>query len=581
MTSPRVEGVLAAELRRQAAAVAASKAASASGVTPWLPLALQQHSPALSPTQRLDSIPARLSRSSSGVSVEQQSPQPPNGTAAVAAAADTGLAAPPSPGGGGTTADVLSELHAALQAVTLDARGAAEADARCASLQTRLFELQRRLLASEAECAELHEEVAALEAERDATRALAASEVHKAQAAQAGEQEASARAHSASMRVGEALVQRDEAQRRVRELEGQVQRIQHQHQQQQQDAVAEERAAQHHQPPERSDEAVAALHAALRDANVRLHSAEADAAAWRRRADELHASLGASSGSHVAEMDALRRDLTATRAQCAKLEMALRDADARAAAAEAHAAVHQAGDAALQQAATAAEAAVMSVEHELGPALERERARADAAHAAATQASMDAAFCIEQLLRAVSARESDVAAREAETWARERQAFEAGMQAGLAAATPAQPPVYGAPYGVADTPAGYGAGRGADDWTHAAAATVMGPAAATRWAMHPPETPWEATGTTMRTERRRTGGAPAPAPVQAASGLPPGASAKLRVLMESAAALRADLVSAVAAGAAARADAALARAQQRSQRDLSTSERTSPGTGAQ
>jgi hypothetical protein len=568
MTSPRVEGVLAAELRRQAAAVAASQAA-ASGSTTWLPLALQQHPPALSPTQRLDSIAARLSRSSSGVGAEQLSPQPPSGAAAV----DTSLAPPPSSGSGGTTADVLSELHAALQAVTLDARGAAEADARCASLQTRLFELQRRLLASEAECAELQEEVAALEAERDAARALAASEVHKAQAAQVGEQDASARA---SLRVGEALVQRDEAQRRVSELEGQVQNLQ-----QQLAAVAAERAAQHHQPPERSDEAVAVLDAALRDANGRLQQAEADAASWRRRADELHgASPGAiSHGSHVAEMDALRRDLTATRAQCARLEIALRDADARAAAAEARAAVHQAGDAALQQAATAAEAAVMSVEHELGPALERERARADAAHAAATQASMDAASCIEQLLRAVSARESDVASREAETWARERQAFEAGMQAGLAAATPA-PPVYATQYGVADTPARYGAGRGTeDDWTHAAAATVMGPPAATRWAMHPPETPWEATGTAMRTERRRLGDASAQA--APASGLSPGASAKLRRLMESAAALRADLVSAVAAGAAARADAALARAQQRSQRDVSTGETPSPGAGAQ
>jgi hypothetical protein len=567
MTSPRVEGVLAAELRRQAAAVAASQAA-ASGSTAWLPLALQQHPPALSPTQRLDSIAARLSRSSSGVGAEQLSPQPQSSAAAV----DTSLAPPPSSGSGGTTADVLSELHAALQAVTLDARGAAEADARCASLQTRLFELQRRLLASEAECAELQEEVAALEAERDAARALAASEVHKAQAAQVGEQDASARA---SLRVGEALVQRDEAQIRVSELEGQVQNLQ----QQLAAAVAAERAAQHHQPPERSDEAVAVLDAALRDANVRLQQAEADAASWRRRADELHgASPGAiSHGSHVAEMDALRRDLTATRAQCARLEIALRDADARAAAAEARAAVHQAGDAALQQAATAAEAAVMSVEHELGPALERERARADAAHAAATQASMDAASCIEQLLRAVSARESDVASREAETWARERQAFEAGMQAGLAAATPA-PPVYATQYGVADTPARYGAGRGTeDDWTHAAAATVMGPAAATRWAMHPPETPWEATGTTVRTERRRPGDVHA---VQAApaSSLSPGASAKLRRLMESAAALRADLVSAVAAGAAARADAALARAQQRSQRDVSTGE--SPCAGA-
>ena len=569
MASPRVQGVLAAELRRQAAAVAASQAAASSATTPWLPLALQQ-APALSPTQRLDSIAARLSRGGSGVSAEKQqlSPHPTQRTASAAADNDSGSFAPSS------TADVLSELHAALQAVTLDARGAAEADARCASLQGRLHELQRRLLASEAECAELQEEVAALEAERDAARALAASEVHKAQAAQAGEQEASVRAHSTSLRVGEALVQRDEAQRRVRELEAQLQ--------QQQALVADERAGQ--QPPERADEAVAALHAALRDANVRLHSAEADAAAWRRRAEELHASLGASSGSHVAEMDALRQELTATRAQCAKLDIALRDADARAAAAEAHAAVHQAGDAALQQAATAAEAAVMSVEHEVGPALARERARADAAQAAATEASMDAASCIEQLLRAVSARESDVAAREAETWARERQAFEAGMQAGLATAAASQPPAYGVPYGLVDTPAaGYSAGRGghggAEDW---AAATVMGPAAATRWAMHMPETPWEATGTATRTERRRPGaGAPAPVQAASASGLSPGASAKLRLLMESAATLRADLVSAVAAGAAARADAALARAQQRAQRDLAGSEATSPGAGPQ
>lgn len=482
MTARMLEnGAQTAELRRQAAAEEAA-AAGDQAASPWLPVSLQRRhsSPGeLSPAQQIASIAARLSASkrlssSNGTAAEEEAsaqqhlpPLPPRTTTAAAHA---------------SSSDVLAELHAALQAAVLDAQSVAEADARCAALQGRLHELQRRLLASEHACAELREEVRALEAERDAARALAVSEGARADAARAA-------------------------------------------------AVV---------TPHRSGETVAVDTTALRDAHVRLHAAEADAAAWRRRCEELRASLDASAMGHVSELEALRRELTSQRATGAALELALKDAEARAA-------THRANDAALREAATAAEAAVASVERGLGPQLQRERARADAAEVAATQAAVDAAQAVEQLLRAVAAREADVANRERDAWARERDAYAAGHAAGYAAgeasrATPAE-----------------------ENWMNAAAAATVQRAPQGMAGDEDMPAWWRAHHASEQTPSS-VPVAQAP-PASTGPHVSPGAAAKLKRLMEAAASLRAELVSAVAAGAAARADAALHRANQRAQRD--------------
>lgn len=333
---------------------------------------------------------------------------------------------------------------------------------RTSALEARLHQLQSRLLSCEAQGAEAREQARELAAERDAARGAAQAEALRADAALAQAADAAAARQAALQLASEACGRADQAlAQRDGERAG---------------GEASHKAA---------EELQAELQAKLQAAVLERQHAEAAAALREREAGQ----------AACACEEAL--------AEVSRLRVALSTALRRAEAAEAD-------DAALRGATCAAEAARDC------EALQRERVRAEAAEQRATRAAVDAARMVDAMLSCVAEREEEVALREPSGWAREREAFKAGL---LAAAAPHPvPPALPPPPSVASTPV----------------------PAFTPFAQH----------LTHETAQR---------PLSAA--VSPGAAAKLRALMTQASQLRAELVSSVALGAVQCAEIALARSQ--------------------